>query len=227
MRLVEYGSYPQELVTDESIITELDSKSKKESNEMKIELNGVKYAKVYPDLDPFSYGLKTFTNGEKIIQGKAYYFKYSPIKWIELEDTKLLSLYLLSSDLFDDNDFMPTTKFNKSSIKKKTIKNFIKHSFIDEGNSIYLPSLEILNSSEYGFEYGRGPQEQRKAKLTDYALALGAYKEDESNCGIYWTMNERSANELEIWVVDPDGDINSAVNTDSGICIRPILEKYV
>lgn len=78
------GEYPQSLVVDESIISELGKIT--EINERGyMEYDGNQYVKVvYDNPDTTSW----FNNGEKLVDGNTYYFRVDPILWRILDEEK-------------------------------------------------------------------------------------------------------------------------------------------
>ncbi|MBE6130533.1 MAG: leucine-rich repeat domain-containing protein [Erysipelotrichaceae bacterium] len=94
------GKYPQTVVSDESIISNLNNISTTNSVGY-IEYDGNEYAKVTANPYGSNY---TFTNGTSIISVNVYYFIVEPIKWRVLEGVdgkfKLLSEMLLDSIYF-------------------------------------------------------------------------------------------------------------------------------
>lgn len=94
------GKYPQTVVSDESIISNLNNISTVNSLGY-IEYNGNEYAKVTANPYGSDY---TFINGSSIVEGETYYFKVEQIKWRVLEGVdgkfKLLSEMLLDNIYF-------------------------------------------------------------------------------------------------------------------------------
>ena len=97
---INLGKYPQTVVDDEELISELDKISMTNSLGY-IEYEGVEYKKqvAIPNYPNYS-----FENGNIVNDGQVYYFKVEPIKWRVLETTaggfKLLSEYLLDTKPF-------------------------------------------------------------------------------------------------------------------------------
>ena len=93
---IDFGRYPQTVVSDEKLIKALDKITKTNSFGY-IEYNGEEYKKLLLNKDYYS----RFQNGERPKKGNVYYFKVEPIKWRVLESEKggykLLSEYLLDS----------------------------------------------------------------------------------------------------------------------------------
>ena len=97
---INFGRYPQTVVTDTNLIKELDKITI--TNEFGyIEYNGNEYKKQVADRWNSD---SIFQNGNEVVDGATYYFKVEPIKWRVLETTngsyKLLSEYLLDTQQF-------------------------------------------------------------------------------------------------------------------------------
>ena len=94
---VNLGRYPQSVVTDTAIISNLNNITSTNSLGY-IEYNGEEYTKVTANTYGSGY---TFINGNSISNGSTYYFKVEPIKWRVLINNdgtyKLLSEYILDN----------------------------------------------------------------------------------------------------------------------------------
>jgi len=78
---VYYGTYPQTVVDDSSLISSLNSLTSTNANGY-YEFEGEEYAKVVAH--PYGVSIRPdnkFINGSTIISLKTYYFKVEPIKW--------------------------------------------------------------------------------------------------------------------------------------------------
>ena len=97
---LNFGRYPQTVVSDENLIKELEKITETNSFGY-IEYNGEEYKKHVADR--FNSN-SIFQNGNEVVEGKAYYFKVEPIKWRVLKASdgsyKLLSEYLLDTPQF-------------------------------------------------------------------------------------------------------------------------------
>ena len=77
---VYYGTYPQTVVDDSSLISSLNSLTSNANGYYEFE--GEEYAKVVADPYGTVYGTGyKFINGSTIQSGQTYYFKVEPIKW--------------------------------------------------------------------------------------------------------------------------------------------------
>ena len=96
---IYFGQYPQTVVTDESIISSLSTITTTNSKGY-IEYNGNEYTKTVADTFHGDESNNVFFNGEKITNGKTYYFIVEPLKWrIFNEDAD--SYYLLCNNVID------------------------------------------------------------------------------------------------------------------------------
>ena len=93
---VTYGIYPQTVLTDEELVSNLNSYAAEQTNGWFL-YRGEYYAKV--SAKPYNYGLK-FDNGTTIVWGTTYWFKCEPITWNVLSDNDG-EYYILSSVLLD------------------------------------------------------------------------------------------------------------------------------
>ena len=100
MTYVYYGTYPQTVVDDSSLISSLNSLTSTNANGY-YEFEGEEYAKVVAH--PSGNGYK-FINGSTIQSLQTYYFKVEPIKWRVLEEADgtytLLSEYIIDKQVF-------------------------------------------------------------------------------------------------------------------------------
>ena len=100
MTYVYYGTYPQTVVDDSSLISSLNSLTSTNANGY-YEFEGEEYAKVVAH--PYRTGYK-FMNGSTIQSLQTYYFKVEPIKWRVLEEADgtytLLSEYIIDKQVF-------------------------------------------------------------------------------------------------------------------------------
>ncbi len=96
-----YGLYPQSLVTDENLISSLETVTKADGNGWYY-YDDEYYAKVSSTISPPS--TVTFDNGELIVRGKTYWFKCEPLIWNIVVDMYSNPI-LLSSKLIDNQRF--------------------------------------------------------------------------------------------------------------------------
>lgn len=101
VKYANIGKYPQSVVTNSSLITELNQITT--TNEFGyIEYKGEEYKKLTGA--PYLGNEYKFNNGDTIIKGVTYYFKVEPIKWRVLTESngtyKLLSEFVLDKMSF-------------------------------------------------------------------------------------------------------------------------------
>ena len=197
--VLEFGSYPQTIKKETITIinTIQDEKGYFTGSD------GEKYAliKANPRYAEGVYSSDVFSNGEKIIKNKEYYFKVEPIKWKVIEEDNdklfLFSKLLLDNHIFDNNsndyslssiriwlnnDFYNKafTDNEKSLITSKTIdteKNVYEpygYKVLSESliDKIFLLSKDDITNKSYGFNNNN----DKCKKVTDYAKANGAWE---------------------------------------------------
>ena len=212
---VEYGTYPQTVVDDLKLISELKSIDETDESGY-LSYNGGEYAKATAELSE-SESKYYFTNGEEITNKKVYYFKVEPIKWKVISETEddfqLFSEKALDSQRYDEalnnyktseirswlNDEFYHLAFDNvdSIIKKTNVDNSPastgyssnEYACDNMNDRVYLLSYLDVTNADYGFSDGTS-DEVRKKELTDYARVKGAYMdtslEDYGNC--YWWL---------------------------------------
>ena len=114
-KYINLGKYPQTVVTDESIVNALSNIDN--TNELGyIEYNGNEYKKMVAN----NWLYLNFVNGNKIVDGKIYYFLVEPIKWRILEENN--GTYKLLCELIIDNrDFYHKVNERDRIINGQTI----------------------------------------------------------------------------------------------------------
>lgn len=143
-----FGRYPQTVVSNTSIITELNKLTKTNSNGY-YEHEGYEYAKLAANPSSSSY---VFSNNQTIVKNQVYYFKVEPIKWrvLEQEDG---TLTLLTDMILDQEQFY-TSSSNRNidgetiyanNYEHSTIRNFLNNTFYSKAfNNV--PKSIILTS---------------------------------------------------------------------------------
>ncbi len=202
--IIEFGSYPQTIKSDNIIITE----TKQDERGYYTGSDGEKYELLKANPCDSDY---TFSNGETIVKNKEYYFKVEQIKWKVVEDKDgkafLFSELILDAHRFDDspNDYsissirkwLNNEFYNKAftdkekkliSIETIDIEKIIKKRFesklISESISdkVFLLSKEEITNASYGFN----SDNDRCKKVTDYAKANHVYEYKVNKNGWYW-----------------------------------------
>lgn len=140
---IEYGFYPQSVVSDENVITEL--------NKLTVSINswyeyqGEYYTKVKASVYN-NEGYK-FDNGTSITNGKDYFFKCEPIKWSVLK-VEGGNYFLLSSVLLDAHNYY--NNYDERTINEVNISsNNYQHSSIREWLNFDFYNLAFGLSKDY------------------------------------------------------------------------------
>ena len=150
-RTVEYGLYPQTLVTDNNLLDSLNSlgDDQKCSNGWYL-YNGLYYAKTEAESPQGSN--HQFTNGTEIVGGTTYWFKCEPIIW-DLLENKNGELLILSTYLIDQFVYYPYTSERTDSLQNKVYppdyKNSDVRAWLNNGTVWY--SNIGMNYSSTGF----------------------------------------------------------------------------
>ena len=191
---LNFGRYPQTVVTDTNLIKELDKITI--TNEFGyIEYNGNEYKKQVADRYDSN---SIFQNGNEVVDGKTYYFKVEPIKWRVLETSngsyKLLSEYLLDTQQFytlkNDRTINGTTIYPNNyeystirawlngyngtsyNVEDYTNKGFIDIAFTEEEQAIIKTTLVDNSVSSTGYS-----ENQYACDNTYDKIYLLSYKE--------------------------------------------------
>ena len=185
-----FGSYPQ-TIKDASVNI---ISNEKDENGYYTGSDGEKYALL--KANPWdSY---TFSNGEKIVRNKEYFFKVEPIKWNVLEDKDgkvfIFSELILDAHKFDDNSndyaassirsWLNSDFYNKAFTdkQKELIENTTLKDISNVTDKVFLLSEEEIENTSYGFNSNN----DRCKKVTDYAKANYAYEYERNKNGWYW-----------------------------------------
>ena len=138
MTYVYYGTYPQTVVDDSSLISSLNSLTSTNANGY-YEFEGEEYAKVVAP--PYETGYK-FINGSTIRSGQTYYFKVEPIKWRVLEEADgtytLLSEYIIDKQVFytsSDNRTIGDQTIYANNYEHSTIREWLNNAFYNKAFS--------------------------------------------------------------------------------------------
>ncbi len=206
-QFVNFGSYPQTIVTNEGLIDNL--------NGLDSEPNGyylfdtVYYAKCTTDI----YKTTEYNNGKDAVHNQIAYFKVEPIKW-ELIDGKLISTKVLNAEKFD----RASTSFNNSDIEKFLNNSFLNNFSSEEqntikkvdGNKVNLLSNTDINDLE------------KKTKATDYTIAN--FCKVDKLFATYWIKTNNS-----ITYVSEEGEVLELENVNPNlkyIGVRPTITLY-
>ena len=193
-----FGSYPQ-TIKDASVNI---ISNEKDENGYYTGSDGEKYALLNANPCNINY---TFSNGEKIVRNKEYFFKVEPIKWNVLEDKDgkvfIFSELILDVHKFDDssNDYATSSIrswlnsdfYNKAFTdkQKELIENTTLKDISNVTDKVFLLSEEEIENTSYGFNSNN----DRCKKVTDYAKANFAYEGKENKNGEYWLRTPSSS----------------------------------
>lgn len=135
---VSYGIYPQTVVDDADLISELNSLPEPEENGWYY-FNEEYYAKL--EANPF-YSVYKFSNGQKIVKGSEYWFKCEPIIWDILSN---------EGDAYD--------LFSRVCLDARQFHSSIDNRVIDgknvcPSNYIHSDVRQWLNNDFYGLAFG-------------------------------------------------------------------------
>lgn len=135
---VYYGTYPQTVVDDSSLISSLNSLTSTNANGY-YEFEGEEYAKVVAH--PYRTDYK-FINGSTIQSLQTYYFKVEPIKWRVLEEADgtytLLSEYIIDKQVFytsSDNRTIGGQTIYANNYEHSTIREWLNNAFYNKAFS--------------------------------------------------------------------------------------------
>src|SRR5690554_5345389 len=138
MTYVYYGTYPQTVVDDSSLISSLNSLASTNANGY-YQYEGSEYAKVVAH--PYGTGYK-FINGSTIQSRQTYYFKVEPIKWRVLEEADgtytLLSEYIIDKQVFytsSDNTTIGDQTIYANNYAHSTIREWLNNAFYNKAFS--------------------------------------------------------------------------------------------
>ncbi len=202
---INYGKYPQTVVSDNSLILALNNLT--ETNSLGYyEYEGSEYAKL--TATPYSSGYK-FSDNTTVISGTTYYFKVEPIKWRVISNNdgtiQLLSEYILENQYYHPNTDSRTidgktiysNNYEHSCIRGWLNNEFYNKAFGTLDQSAILTTLvdnsasttssssnsyasNNTNDKIYLLSYQDNltyfnDNASRQAKTTDYSRAKGAY----------------------------------------------------
>lgn len=237
---VYFGSYPQTEVTDNAVITAIESVIKEEDEQSSgnqadtgrdVWVNGIKYSRISKD----------DTGSDKNFGGSTYrYFKWERIKWKVLSNDGN-TLFVVADKALDckcynekyadvtwedctlrswlNNSFynMAFSTDEQNAIKASNIVNDDNSEYNTEGgkntnDKIYLLSVEEVTNESYGFcsDYSFG-SESRYTKATDYANVRGV-------SGVTAPNQDYEGNCSDLWLRSPGSDgLHSAFVNYQGI----------
>ena len=166
---IYFGEYPQTLKADSVGITEtVDSRG------YYLGTDGFYYAKVVAN--PFGSGY-TFSRGEAVTSGTAYYFKVEPIRWRILSEKSDSALILCDSiianmayDGYDSGRF--SNSYKESDVRAWLNSEFYSTAFNDLQREMILTTTVDNSPSSTGYSYN-----EYACENTDDKIFLPSYKE--------------------------------------------------
>ena len=179
-KVVEYGFYPQNYVSDETLISKLNRLEKELENGWFVYENKY-YAKITANtFNGISYN---FDDGKPIKNGNIYWFECSPIKWNVLEN-KNGTYTLLSSLLIDvhnyHNDYSNRTigdsKIFSNNYKESSIRKWLNNDFFETAfaiNNQYISDTNVEN----GVSTSKETNNQYICENTNDKVFLLSYKD--------------------------------------------------
>jgi len=233
LKTVIYGFYPQTHVSDDTIISALNSLSPA-SNGYYL-YNNDYYAKVTAKL--YNSESYTFSTNVNIVNGNTYYFKVEPISWkvlsINNNEILLLTEKLLDACCFNE-DYTSNT-FSSSTINTFINTTFYYQAFFENDEDIkgnkgervsLLSSSDYLNAS-YGFDTTDSLSTSRTAKVTDYALARGAWVNKRDNAykgnSSYWSKSPSTEYSYAAIAINSAGVLAEYSVERDNHCVRPVV----
>ena len=214
-KTIKYGLYPQTNVNDSSLISSLNSLTKKDNNGWYM-YNGDYYVKATAKLYD-TFVTHYFANGTAIKEGNSYWFKCEPIEWNILESNAdqcfVTSRFLLdcnryssSSDRKIDGETIYANNYKYSHIREWLNGDFYNSAFC-LGNENALVTTIDNSSSSTGESYNQNACENtydkvfllsykeltdsnyavsKFPKATDYALCKGIITAGVDNDNYWW-----------------------------------------
>lgn len=234
-----YGIYPQTHVSDNTLISALDSLMTPESNGWYL-YDGDYYAKASAKLYASGY---MFTDGTGITHGKTYWYKCEPITWkvLSYEDG---TCFLVSTKVLDVQQYDSSSNNYKNSGVRSWLNDTFYATAFSLGNS-YIQNVEVDNSASttissnnsnacentydnvYLLSYRDyvnasyfADNVSRCFKITDWVIANGMCVINNNENGLYWTRSPTNLSSSNVSRVFNNGVIgNDTMNsTCNGVC---------
>lgn len=231
---VEYGYYPQSLVSDTTLIENLNKSSIYiENNYGYVYYNDEIYKKVLGSPYKDTY---TFKNGETIVTNKHYWFKCESIKWRILESNdgeyKLISDILLDKQVYHKSN--SKINYSISSIRTWLNETFYNKAFPDTS---YIKSSQVDGNDDFVYLLSRDQYNNYFTNSTDlycvasdYIRANSCYLDGEY--GDYWTRTfygpTYASMTYSAYYVTSRNNGKITVDSNNGIsnttnCVRPSI----
>ncbi|MCQ2495264.1 MAG: DUF6273 domain-containing protein [Lachnospiraceae bacterium] len=245
---VYFGSYPQTEIKGKKLTSAI--KNAKYNKYGEATVNGVKYKRISKeDAAAVVYSWDPFENPDNPEvnydwENKKYaYFKFEPIKWKVLSNSKG-KVFLFSACGLDaqqyNNEFAKIT-WEYSPIRKWISTSFINNAFNsferkliktaklvnadskyydteggnDTKDKVFLLSHDDVLNPKYGFSEDAWKEDiKRQCTITDYAKAMGVYTFNDGH-GFYWLRSpECGANAISIY--SGNGHVGNGGSRDVG-----------
>ena len=179
---INFGRYPQTVVTDTNLINELDKIITTNSLGY-IEYNGEEYKKLVAE--PYRLEKSIFKNGDKVEADKTYYFLVEPIKWRVLETVnggyKLLSEFTLDSQNFYTYGF-GTRTINSQTIYPNNYEYSNIRAWLNGYNGISYNVEDYTNKGFIDIAFTEEEQARIKTTLVDNSSESTGDKENQYVC---------------------------------------------
>ena len=212
-----FGTYPQTIVSDSGIISEL-SKITVTNSRGYYEYGGCEYAKQHVDAYSSSY---TYSNGSKVNNNSTEYFKVEPILWRVLTSDSAGNYTLLADQAINahqyhyfSNDYVDSEirSWINNDFYNSAFKTAEKGAILTTTDKVFLLSYNDYINPAYGFSSSYDSYDSaRYCKPTDYALANCCYMYEGAsyvrNC-FYWTCSPYSLISSSAWCVRSSGCLN-------------------
>ena len=169
---VTYGIYPQTVITDEELVSNLTNDAIEQTNGWLL-YRGEYYAKVSATPYDSSY----FDNGTKIVDGATYWFKCEPITWNVLSDANG-EYYILSSVLLDAHCYYDFESAGYELWEYRTINN----KKVYHNNYEYSDIRSWLNNDFYNLTFALGNSHIQTTTVNNSASTTNS-DDNQYECG--------------------------------------------
>ncbi len=177
----ELGSYPQTVVSDENIIKELN-KIERLNSRGYIEFNGEEYAKVEV-VTRLNYD-RYFSDGTKVINGKIYYFKVEPIKWLVVSSNNG-SYKLITKNIMDYKVFYQGVSYrqvNGESVKPNNYEYSNIRAWLNGYDGSKYNVANYQNKGMYDLAFSLYEKELIQKVLVDNSATTTSKEENKYSC---------------------------------------------
>ena len=208
-KYVNWGSYPQTRVSDESIISELNKLTETNSRGY-YSYNGEEYAKV--TATPYATGdAYLYSDGTAVTSGTTEWFKVEPIKWkvgvTETDAVKVISAVVLDISYYYENEESRTIDgetIYSNNYKYSTLREFLNNGFYNTAFTLMQQSAILTTEVDNGVD---GTNYTLYHKETKYACEntfdkIYALSYREVSMSYFGDSTETAANERVLKVTD-------------------------